>query len=164
MTIQTRLQPLYPRDEYSFDTNVYIELWRRSYPRDIFRTLWDDVENRLQNGVIMSTYAVKEELRFQRDELYEYLKRCPNLFVQPTPEEHRVISQLVNLEGYNEWGRGDSRRNYADPYVIALAKTHNLIVVTNENHHHISIPAACEELELECINFLGFLRSEELTY
>ena len=107
---------------------------------------------------------MKEELKKQRDELYEYLKETPNLFVQPTPEEHQILSQLVNLGGYSEWGKGDSRKNYADPFVIALAKAHNLIVVTDELKHPISIPKACELLDVECINFLGFLRKEEFTY
>ena len=51
--------------------------------------------------------------------------------------------------------------NEADPYVVALAKTKGLIVITYESPDSPKkIPAACLLQDIECVTFLGFLRKE----
>ena len=87
MTIQTRLGALYPNAKYSFDTDVYITIWRYYYPQDVFIKLWEDFEKLIKERVILSTYAVKKELSRQRDEIYNFIRQFPNLFVSPTEEE-----------------------------------------------------------------------------
>ena len=74
MAIQKRLAPKYPKAKYSFDTDVYISIWRYYYPRDVFITLWREIERMIQEGVILSTYTVKVEISRQKDEIYEYFR------------------------------------------------------------------------------------------
>lgn len=71
----------------------------------------------------------------------------------------------MNDQRFNKWGKGDSERHYADPYVVALAKVHDLNVVTYETgRHNNTIGLACEILEVECIRFSDVLRLEKLNY
>jgi len=165
MTIQTRLGALYPNAKYSFDTDVYITIWRYYYPQDVFIKLWEDFEKLIKERVILSTYAVKKELSRQRDEIYNFIRQFPNLFVSPTEEEQQIVQFLVNHEDFDKWSSGSSESNYADPYVVALAKVHNLKVVTYEVYQKRNkIPRACEILNVDCIKFIDFLREEHLTY
>ncbi|MHA1649650.1 MAG: DUF4411 family protein [Candidatus Helarchaeota archaeon] len=122
---QTRLAPLYPHAKYSFDTSAFIEPWRRHYAIDIFPSLWKKIKNLIMNDVILITSAVKDELERQRDDLYEFINDL-NHFVQPTQEEQDIVRQLVNHPNFDKWGT--SNKHYADPFVVALASCHHLIV------------------------------------
>lgn len=165
MAIQKRLAPKYPKAKYSFDTDVYISIWRYYYPRDVFITLWREIERMIQEGVILSTYTVKVEISRQKDEIYEYFRQFSNLFVIPTQEEHQIVQFIVNHEDFDKWGTGSSEANYADPYVVALAKVHNLAVVTYESYgSRNKIPRACEILDVRYLKFVDVLREENLHF
>ncbi|TXT58895.1 MAG: hypothetical protein BAJALOKI3v1_1170002 [Promethearchaeota archaeon] len=65
----------------------------------------------------------------------------------------------------NKWGWGDSEKHYADPFVVALAKTYDLKVVTYETGNNPnSIGRACELLNVEISRFIDFLRDEDLIF
>ncbi len=115
------------------------------------------------NDVILITSAVKDELERQRDDLYEFINDL-NHFVQPTQEEQDIVRQLVNHPNFDKWGT--SNKHYADPFVVALASCHHLIVVAYENPRteKNSIPAACRLLNVEYLNFPEFLRREGISF
>lgn len=162
MAFQNIIDPRghYPIARYSFDTSAFIEP-SKYYPQDRFRSVWRDIGNLIQQGIILATYIVKEELAAKEDNLYHFVIQFPNLFVEPTPREHIVVRRLVNHVRLRVWGAGDSKKNRADPFVVALATVHNLKVVTYEKS---KIPFACQLLEIDCISFIEFLRRENLQY
>lgn len=165
MTFQEVVDPRgrYPNAKYSFDTNVFIDI-KYWYPKDVFIVVWKELTNLVQQGVILATYTVKEEIDRQRDELFQYINQFPNLFVEPTPREQEIVRQLVNHERLDKWGKGDSE-HIADSYVVALAAAHNLTVVTHENYElRNKVPTACEILGIEYINFQEVLRREEIKF
>ncbi len=165
MTIQRRIAPLYPNAKYSFDTDVYITIWRHSYPRDVFIKLWEDLEKMIKEGVIISSATVLVELSRQRDEIHEFFRQVPHLFVEPDEEEQNYVRNLINHQDFNKWGLSSSEKHLADPYVVALAKVHNLSVVTFETHHQTnSIPHVCAILDIKCMKYLDLLREENLRY
>ncbi len=126
----------------------------------MFGSLWDFIEDQIKNQKILATYLVKEELEVQEDELVDFIKKFDNLFVLPTHKEQLVVKNIINTPKFSYWANGF--RNRADPFVVALAKTANLKVVTYENPQSPKkIPAACHEFDVECITFLEFLREEE---
>ena len=58
---------------------------------------------------------------------------------------------------------GDAERNRADPFVVALARLRNGIVVTKERPRRgstgrLKIPDACAELDIPCLDWFEFLR------
>lgn len=85
--MQSRLFPLYPNAKYSFDTNIYISIWRDHYPPDRFKNLYIDLEKLINQGIILSTIPVKIELERQKDEIYDFFNNFKRLFVFPTQEE-----------------------------------------------------------------------------
>ena len=163
--MQSRLIPLYPNAKYSFDTNIYISIWRDHYPPDRFRNLYIDLENIINQGIILSTLPVKEELKKQRDKIYDFFNDFKRLFVIPTQEEQLFLKRLINHIEFPAWGGGDSEKHYADPYIVALAKVYNLKVVTYESGRgNNTIYRACELCDVPCIRFIDFLREEDLSY
>lgn len=126
----------------------------------MFGPLWDFISNQIRNRRILATFLVKEELEVQKDELVDYVKKYDNLFVLPTTEEQKMVKNIINHPNFSHWASG--LRNKADPFVVALAKTANLKVVTYENPQSPKrIPAACREFRVEYITFLDFLREED---
>jgi hypothetical protein len=163
MSEQTKLN--HYTAKYSFDTNIYISIWRDNYPPDRFPTLYNDLADLIKKGIILSSYTVKIELEKQRDEIYTFFKKYKNLFVQPNKNEQNYVQILVNHPDFPKWGLGDSEKHYADPYIVALAKAHDLKVITYESGRgENTIHRACEILNVECHNFVKFLRDEDLIY
>lgn len=89
MSFQTKLQDPYPNAKYSFDTNVYIAVWRYHYPIDVFPGIYKALEQMINEGVIKSTYPVQVELERQRDDLSNHFTSFSDLFVEPTLEEQK---------------------------------------------------------------------------
>ncbi len=149
----------YPNAKYSFDSCAFIDTWRRWYSPDVFKTVWDFITEKIQNKVIFSTRLVKVEIERQRDEILDYVSQFSNLFINPSREEQRIVREIVNNPDFTNWSTNPITE--ADPFVIAFAKINDLIVVTYENpNSHIKIPAACRIFDVECINFIEFLRNE----
>ncbi len=163
--MQSRLISLYPNAKYSFDTNIYISIWRDHYPPDRFKKLYIDLEKLIKQGIILSSIPVKIELERQRDKIFSYFNKMTKLFVTPEEEEQLIVAKLVNHKDFPDWGGGDSEKHYADPYIMALAKAYNLKVVTYESGRgNNTIHHACEICNLQCIKFIDFLREEDLSY
>ncbi len=165
MSFQKKLVSPYPNAKYSFDTDVYISIWRDHYPPDVFPGIYENIDQMIRNGVIISTYLVKDELGRQRDEIYNHFTSFSDLFVEPTPEEQSIIEFLVNNENFPKWGRSSTQKHYADPYVVALAKAYDLKVViyetgTNPN----TIGKACEILDIDIYKFSEVLREEGISF
>lgn len=152
---------IYPHARYSFDTSAFIEPWTRHHPPDVFESLWTFITSYVNNEVIIATIVVREELERQHDALLEYVKSFSNLFKTPIEEEQVIVNLIVNDNNYVHWGRGD--RNVADPFVVALASVFNLCVVTFESQKkNGKIPAACRDYNVDCCDFVEFLRREKV--
>lgn len=162
MSFQKRLlvDSLYPNGKYSFDTSAFITAWKYLYKKIVFLGLWGDIGDLIEQGIVLVSFIVWEEIGRKRDALYKFLRNFSKFFIQPTIEEQVLITELSNREDI-KWGKGDSEKNYADPYVVALAKVHNLVVVTYEKKEMIRI---CDELEIEHIGVIEVLEREGITY
>jgi hypothetical protein len=106
MSFQTKLKGPYPNAKYSFDTNVYISIWRDHYPPDVFPGIYKVLEELINEGIIKSTYPVQIELERQRDKLSQHFISFSNLFVEPTQKEQKIVKKLVNNKNFPKWGWG----------------------------------------------------------
>ena len=102
---------------------------------------------------------MKTELERQHDDLLDYVNDFDKLFVDPLEEEQKYVEVIINHLDFDKWGIGLD--NAADPFVVALAKEHDLAVVTYENPRATKnrIPAACRFLDVRVFNFVEFLRN-----
>ncbi|TFF87505.1 MAG: DUF4411 family protein [Promethearchaeota archaeon] len=60
-TYQNTFDP-YPNARYSFDTCAFIDTWRRYYPPDVFKSIWNRITSFIEDGTIKATYLVKIEI------------------------------------------------------------------------------------------------------
>jgi len=162
--------------EYCLDTSVYIQAHRTYYAFDLAPSFWIALENLAKGEVIVSPIAVYGELKKGNDELSIWAKaQEKTLFIKPdakVSEALRLIADFTN-EHYEDdhWIR--DFLGGADPWVIAQAKAHNLIVVAMERNKtieevdktthrfrgKIKIPNMCGHFGVKCITTFDLLRA-----
>jgi hypothetical protein len=147
---------------YSFDTSALMDGWVRSYPPDVWPSLWHRVEQLAAEGSVVVTEEVFRELGKKADDLHEWVKARPSMIVAVDADHiARVKSYL------SRWPRlVDSKKNRsgADPFVIALAEQRNIAVVTGENATgsliRPRIPDVCDQIHVRHTTFLGMVREQ----
>ena len=162
---------------YCLDTNVYIEAHRRYYAFDIAPGFWEGLSRLVERQTICSSVLVFEEIADSDDELAQWASANKGvLFVQPdeaAQDAYREIADLV--ERLYEPQHVQKFLSGADPWVIAQAKAHNLVVVTMEAPKHeqnqgrsgkiagkIQIPNVCERVSVAYIDTFTLLRNERV--
>ena len=159
---------------YCLDTNVFIEAHRRYYAFDIAPGFWEALAEWAEHDIICSPLPVYDELTPHRDQLSAWAKEHKEtLFMNPdeaTITEYSRIANLVNrlYEPHHIQDFLDG----ADPWVIACAKAHHLIVVTMETlkqeqrnrtsqrlEGRIKIPNICQRVGVSYINTFDLLRA-----
>jgi len=157
-------------NKYIIDTSSLIEL-KDKYPRDIFKSLWTNLENLINERRIQAPKQVYEEIKRQEDELTNFIdNHKQKLFIDIDNDKEimeefgRIIRDYPRLIDHRKED-GDC----ADPYIIALAKIYTkrlnvgrIIVVTEDrkNKGKISIKYVCNEENITCITLIELFREE----
>lgn len=150
---------------YVIDTNALIDLWRRHYPRDVFRTLWQKIEGLITSGELVAPQEVLKELQRQRDELYAWAKKqkCfKDLDRDQIERVKHILKEFPSLV--------DEKKTVpdADPFVIALALEKGWKVVSSENPAGASvrkrIPDVCARYKIVCLTLLEFFRDQHWNF
>lgn len=150
---------------YVIDTNALIDLWRRRYPRDVFPTLWQKIEELISSGELVAPQEVLSELQTQHDELHGWAKK-QNCFKDLDADQirhvKRILKEFPSLI--------DERKTVpdADPFVIALAQAKDWKVVSSENPAGASsrkrIPDVCLHYGVTCLSLLEFFRDRQWNF
>lgn len=151
--------------KYVFDSNIFINLERRQ-PIDIFPSLWEKIGELMDQGTIISSQEVYDELLIGSDDLEKWAKNRKKCFYPSSvPVQQKVRTILATYRGLVEGGK---KKNSADPFVIALAGIEQCAVVTEEvrtrNLKSPKIPDICDEYQIECIDFVTFAREQRLSF
>lgn len=151
--------------KYVFDSNIFINLQRR-HPIDVFPSLWIKIGELMDNGTIISSREVYDEIMIGGDDLKNWAEERKECFLpSDVPVQQEVRTILLTYRGLVEGGK---KKNSADPFVIALAKQYQCKVVTEEvpTHNMASpkIPDVCDSYNIECVDFVGFAREEKFTF
>ena len=113
--------------KYVFDSNIFINLQRRQ-PLDVFPSLWVKIGELMDDGTIISSQEVYDEIMIGGDDLEKGAKARQKCFLpSDIPVQQDVRAILSTHRGLIEGGK---KKNSADPFVIALAKQQNCKVVT----------------------------------
>lgn len=152
---------------YCLDTNTWIYLWRYYYPIDVFPSVWKKIEQAIKSGKIKSPKEVFIELEIGRDDLFDWLKKRKEMFIELDKNQQQHVVRI--MEEFPNFVDEDKPIPDADPFVIALAIDQDLTVVTMERSKNISkgdkrakpnIPNICEYLSIPFINKIpDFLRA-----
>jgi hypothetical protein len=151
--------------KYVFDSGPFIGL--KSYPVDVFSTLWDNFSHMIDNAEIISSSEVLRELEDYDDEIAIWAKTNNKVFIKPGLEEQELVRQI--LATHPDLVKEEAillGKPYADPFVIAQAKIHNCVLVHSEklkpNAH--KIPNVCQTFGVQQISLFEFFRREKWNF
>jgi len=149
---------------YVVDTNSFI-LLTEIYPYDVFPSVWAKVDEIIGQEKLVSVEDVYEELKTKDDDIHKWAKERRHIFKELNgPIQDSAIEILST---HNNLLDLKNKKSSADPFVIATARMHNGIVVTEEDFsggpHKSMIPDVCRDYNVGCINLLEMLRKENLS-
>ena len=151
--------------KYIFDTNVFINL-QRMQPIDVYPSVWEKVSEFMEEGIIISSHEVYEEITIGDDELVLWAKKREKFFVLSDENIQMEVREI--LKHFRGLVEGGKKKNSADPFVIAVAKQYGGKVVTTETmagaDQPPKIPNVCKALQMECIDFVSFQRELKLAF
>lgn len=151
--------------KYVFDTNIFINLQRRQ-PIDIYPSLWNKIGELMDSGIIISSQEVYDEISIGGDDLEKWAKSRKECFLPSEISVQQSVRDILNE--HRGLVEGGSKKNSADPFVIALAKDKRCKVVTEEtrtrNFNSPKIPDVCDAYSIDCIDFVGFARESKLNF
>lgn len=148
-------------DIYSIDTSALLDAWIRWYPPDLFPKLWENFEALISEKRLIASEEVLVELEKKDDEIYKWAKK-QKMFYPLTTEIQLISSQILNK--FPRLIDSRKERSQADPFVIALAKNRNCLVVTGEKNPGTEdrprIPIVCKAFGITQINIVQLIRAE----
>lgn len=154
---------------YTFDTSAFINTARRYHPIDVFRSLWERIDELIGEGRLLVAMQVHEEISRRKDDLSRWLSvpsRKAAVFIEADKEIQ--LAQKAILDRYPKWTFTVRSSRWADPWVVATAQVKDLIVVHYESRtgspDHPSIWRACDDLGLKQMPFIDLLRKEGWTF
>ncbi len=155
-------------EEYAIDSSSLIEGLRKTYPKEVFPSLWNRVGEEIQHGKIIAPDEVKRELEeIGVNELAKWCNSFPNFFQTEDIEIQNVVSSIMAHPEHSKLMNLKTPSKYcADMWVIAIAKVRNLTVINEEklltsvSPHKNKIPNVCKDLGIPSINFLDYVRKQ----
>lgn len=151
---------------YVIDTSALLDGWARHYPPDVFPSLWLHIEGMIKAGDLLSPDEVLAELSQKDDAIYQWAKTNNVMFV-PLDEDVQRATQEI-LDQFPRLVGAMKDRNRADPFVIALAKVKDAIVVTGEKsvgtRDRPRIPIVCDHFGISHRTMLEFIREKGWTF
>lgn len=155
---------------YVFDCNSLSAMLHHYY-RDRFPSFWELFHQFASEDKMLSVREVYNELveRFETKQINILSESNPDFFADPTIEELNFITEIYRVSHFQynldkkKLMKGGA---FADPFVIAKAKTGNCTVVTEEEYRKngAKIPNICEHFGIECTKLEGFLTKENWTF
>lgn len=147
---------------YSIDTSAILDGWWRFYPPDVFPKLWEKLDELINVGELKATEVVLFELERKDDEVYDWVKNRPKLFIPIDIKIQEVVSNI--LQDYERLVDTRKNRTSADAFVIALALINEACVITGElpsnNINKPKIPDVCRALGIRYINLVSLMREQ----
>lgn len=160
---------------YVFDTSSIRSL-QHFYPR-VFRSIWDGLEALVSQGQLISTREVLNELERQAvsDDVLHWIADHRAIFRTPNTDELRFVATIFQVPHFQALIGQQQRLKgtpVADPFVIACAKVHGGILVTEEGWMRSSkaltpkpnaakIPNVCAHFGIRCIDLEEFMHQQD---
>ncbi|MCY4176029.1 MAG: DUF4411 family protein [Acidimicrobiaceae bacterium] len=156
--------------KYLLDTNVFIQAKNLHYGFDFCPAFWDWLDEQNSVGKVCSIEQVGDEILAGDDELAEWARQRPGLFMPPDQATAPSLGELSHWANGSEHERAgvDVFLNSADYHLVAQAHARSCVVVTHEifspSTKRIKIPNACLGVEVKYVNPYQMLRSERARF
>ena len=148
---------------YSVDASSLIETYEKKYPPAVFPSVWERIESLVADGRIKVSEVIVDELGSRSDGVHEWVERHPEMVVPMDEAQQLAVREI--LDRFPTLIEPMRNKSGGDPFVIALAKVHSGVVVTEESpmkrRDRPNVPATCREFQIACDSFLGFLKREK---
>lgn len=161
---------------YIVDSNCFIQNSRAYNPMDIALSFWNKMTELANRLKFYSIDKVKVELIGGNDELSKWVRQIPaDLFKPTTPTELKPYSEKIIPWAFNSDYKQTAKdrflqSDYADPFLVAFALSHNDVTVVTEevsakdSKKDIKLPDVCNLFGIRSINFMDMLREMGETY
>lgn len=148
---------LFPDYVYCIDTSALIDL-KKIYPRDIFPSLWDNIEKLITQGRIIAPREVLKELKQygdKNDELLKWARKHKKMFKAVDSAQLQRLQEILN--NYPAFVDANKIGPHADPLVVSLALSANCSVITQESKTKPNrIPDICKKYNIKCLSLIEF--------
>lgn len=148
---------------YIFDNSSLSKL-KHYYP-NIFKSIWAGLDGLVANGDLISTREVWNEMQLgaPNPHVQAWLKVNKDIFQTPQAAELQIVANILAIPHFQALIGTKQQLNgtpVADPFVIALAKTRNGTVVTEEDFkpNAAKIPNVCQHFGVPCMNLEQFMQ------
>jgi hypothetical protein len=146
---------------YCFDTSAFVDAYTRRLQPQVFKTFWTKLDELIDAGRIVAPKQVLEELEVIHDDLFQWAKARGRIFVQQDTYQHVEVKNIAIR--FAALSTQDPRKNYADPFVVALARVRGCIVVAQElrgSEQDPKIPYICAHYRMPCITLFDMMVAE----
>lgn len=159
--------------KYLLDTNIYANAYERFYRNEYFPSFWEKFAPTLSEHVVIPK-IVKDEIT-KSDWFQEWLSENYDTDIlnhKNYSEGWRTILEFIQSSGLykdkalTDQAKGWAQENIADPWLIAIAKEEELIIVTGEVRDPnlgkgqqiktAKIPDVCDRQNVRCITMNEF--------
>ncbi len=153
---------LFPSQVYCIDTSALINLMppynRDVYRKDVFPTIWLNLEDMIKSGELMSPLQVLDELKDKRDAICDWCLKNKKMFKDIDECQIAKIEEVKKKYDSAFWKQESNRRVWADPWVIALAICEKAIIVADEKNVANRIPYIAGNFSLKCLGLVDFFK------
>lgn len=158
----------FPGHSYCIDTSALIDL-ADLYPRDVFPSLWKNLEALTNEGRLVAPRQVMSELEAYhgvKDEPRAWARRRRKMFKDLDEEQQREVLQILAKHPRLV----DHRKVTADadPFVVALAMSEGCTVITSEKPSsgtgRPKIPDVCEAERVAWVSLKDFFRERKWAF
>lgn len=146
---------------YVVDSSSLIQAWE-VYPENQFGDLWAQLEALIEQGRMRAPEDVRLELAAGADPLTKWAKAHKDLFY---PTDERLLREMREVSKLPGFVVTTGRKNMADPWVVALARVRESVVITEEKGKGtgpgvVKIPDACKHFNLQHSRIQGLFARE----
>lgn len=154
------------REKYILDSDVFISAKNSYYSFNLCPGFWNSLIYFSKKEQICSINKVRDEIQKGNDDLVSWIEKLNNFFYDhnnnvTSPNYKEIIDWITHKSNYTTEAIARFVKG-ADTWLIAFAKTNNLIVVTNEKSNpeskkKIKIPDICNRYNVQYINTFEML-------
>jgi hypothetical protein len=162
--------------QYILDANCFIESAKQWYPFDIFPGFWDALIQKHREGKVFTLDVIEKEIK--DGDVKAWLQNDTHFrdsFVLKENKDNNVLTSYGEIVQWAEINPPFDRKNKdifasgADGWLVAYAKTNNMIVVTQETltdnqSKKIKIPNVCKQFNVEYINLFEMLKRLDVKF
>ncbi len=174
--------------KYLMDTSVFNRRKSKDiYDEEAFPIHWRNFDYLVEQGLVISILEVKEELE-RKVEIFKFWVKDHEDIFKPLDNNSVVLMNKINSDYPKLYEANNKKKSIADIPLVAFAKTHNLVLVTQESYNYnpdtnekkYTIPTLCElegakctvencqtdysdeNYDFECIDFVELVKRERL--